>query len=258
MSNKQEFHIWEGVYDNWDDVPEFKDEAFNSSKWLDTLTKELNVSFTNFEESGGVISKNALSRDYILSVAAAMIKENGRKLKILDFGGGLGSSYFSVLASLHSSDGLEFHVVEGQEVCNIGEELFSNNMNIYFHEEIPVDFGNFDIIHAGRSFQYVDDWQELLSKFITLNPSYLILAGALAGDIKSFVSTQYYYGNKIKVRFLNLKELVDGAEMLGFNLIYKSLHVSKRMGKEGPLMMNNFPNEHQLEFPCQLLFKLQQ
>lgn len=175
---------------------------------------------------------------------------------MLDFGGGLATSFPALLASLTSLDGLEFHVVESKGVCEKAQDdlVFSENAKLFFHTELPG--GKFDVIHAARSFQYVDDWKGLLHSFVQLRPKYLILAGVLAGDIEPFVSLQNYYGYKIRVRFLNFKELVSETEHLGFRLIYKSLHISKRLGKEGPLPMDNFPAERRIVHPCQLLFEL--
>ena len=66
---------------------------------------------------------------------------------------------------------------------------------------------------------------------------------------------QNYYGCKIPVRFLNRDDVIRTIEDLGYRLIYKALHFSKRLGKEGPLPMDNFPVENRLEHPCQLLFQ---
>lgn len=255
MQNEQQFYIWEGVYKEWDEAPKTMEDAFNSTKWLDDQVKQAKASLGDFQKCDEKISLNAKSRDDILSVVVSMLNKDVHPLKVLDFGGGLGSSYFSVLDSLHANKNLEFHIVEGQRICEIGKELFPNNFGLYFHNELPSDSEEFDIVHAARSFQYVDDWRGLLSSFSLLKPRYLALVGALAGDIEPFVSIQNYYGYKISVRFLNLQELIDEAETIGFKLIYKSLHVSKRLGKEGSLQMGNFPEKYQLEYPCQLLFE---
>jgi len=142
-------------------------------------------------------------------------------LKILDFGGGLAPSFFSVVSSLHSVDRLEFHVVEGKAVCDKANDIFPQNTGLYFHDEIPKDCEGFDVIHAGSSLQHIDDWRGLLASFTRLKPRYLILADVLAGNIKSFVALQNYYGYKIRSHFLNFQKLIDEAEKLGFQLLFK-------------------------------------
>lgn len=256
MSDEPGFAIWEGIYDEWEDAPVIEG-AFDSSKWLDDQVAIARRELVDSEKNRGSIPANAKSRDYILPTVVAMARPVKGDLKVLDFGGGLASSYLPVIASLPDGNAIEFHVVERQGVCEKGREVFPDNMKLFFHAELPSE-GHFDVIHAGRSFQYVDDWPELLRQFAGLTPGYLVLAGALAGDIKPFVTMQNYYGYKIRVRFLNLGELIREAESLGFRLISKTLHLSKRLGKEGPLPMDNFPESHRLEHPCQLLFELKQ
>lgn len=252
MPANKGFAIWEGVYEDWGDAPVIEG-AFDSAKWLDDQSDLLRNELTAFEQFTGDIAPNAKSHDYILPVVVAMVDQ--KITKVLDFGGGLASSYLPLMASLPNPDGVEIHVVESSGVCSRAREVFSENMKLFFHEALPSS-GHYDVIHAGRSFQYVDDWRALLHSFANFTPKYLVLAGVLAGEGKSFVTLQNYYGYKIRVRFLNLSELIIGAEKAGFRLISKSLHLSQRLGKTGPLPMENFPENYRLEHPCQLLFKL--
>lgn len=253
MSVNNEFHIWEGVYRHWDDAPQLGD-AFNNEKWLTDQTSAISAEMSDQTGEYGTIPACAISRDYILPIISALAMQQGH-LKILDFGGGLATSYPLVMGSIPGSERIEFHVVESSSICARGRKQFTELGNLHFHTSIPGADASFDIIHAGRSFQYIDDWRSLLTTFSSLNPRYLVLAGLLAGDIAPFVSVQNYYGCKIRVRFLNRDELIKAVEQLGFRLVYKSLHLSKRLGTEGPLPMNNFPLENRLEHPCQLLFE---
>ena len=255
MSSENKFYIWEGIYEKWDDVPVI-DGAFDSTKWLDSQMASVREEIANFTMGDKLFSPCAQSRDDILPTVVAMAKSKNDPIKVLDFGGGLATSFLPLLASLPSSEGLEFHVVESKGVCDKAKVdlVFPEDTKLFFHTELPA--GTFDIIHAARSFQYVDDWKKLLLSFAKLRPKYLILAGVLAGDIEPFVSLQNYYGYKIRVQFLNFKELAREAEHLGLRLIYKSPHLSKRLGKEGPLPMDNFPAERRIIHPCQLLFEL--
>ncbi|MFC1536583.1 methyltransferase, TIGR04325 family [Pseudomonadota bacterium] len=252
MSDRQ-FAIWEGVYEDWEDAPVIEG-AFDSSKWLDDQTALARKERLDYQQFTGHISPNAISHDYILPTVLAMVAADDRKLRVLDFGGGLASSYLPLIASLPERGNIEFHVVESRGVCERGRELFASDMNLFFHEEIPTS-GHYDVIHAGRSFQYVDDWRGLLHSFADLEPDYLVLAGVLAGENRSFVSLQNYYGYKIRVRFLNFAELIEETEKCGFEMLGKSLHLSKRLGKTGPLPMENLPEMYRLEHPCQLLFR---
>jgi putative methyltransferase (TIGR04325 family) len=182
MAVGQEFYIWEGVYETWDDAPE-KEGAFNSTKWIDSQSDVLRKDLNDIREGGNRIPGCAISHDYILPSEGCT--------RVLDFGGGLASSYASVRSSVEGAAGdLEFHVVENGGICDMAAEILGDEVGLHFHPTLPEDGRGFDVIHAGRSFQYVDDWRGLLRSFAGLRPRYLILAGALAGNIRPFVSTR--------------------------------------------------------------------
>ncbi len=245
------FHIWEGVYQKWNEAPLVGD-AFNSDKWLSDQAAYVSAEIAELLDDG--ISACAVSRDFVLPVLAAFVLQPGRVLRILDFGGGMASSYPLVMGTTSGCEAIEFHVLESPAICASGRAKLTSCKNLFFHSEMPPADIDFDIVHAGRSMQYVDDWRGLLAAFAQRKAQYIVLAGLLAGDIKPFVTTQNYYGCKIPVRFLNRDEVICTIEDLGYRLIYKALHFSKRLGKEGPLPMDNFPVENRLQHPCQLLF----
>ncbi len=252
MTVQQPFYIWEGVYQDWVEAPHVGD-AFNDEKWLIDQVAKTSSEIIGLEDDG--IAGCAVSRDYILPVVAALAVQNGRAPRIFDFGGGMASSYPLVMGAVPGSESIQFHVLESPGICELGSVKFSKHTNLFFHTEMPPLGEDFDIVHAGRSIQYVDDWRGLLRKFAEMSPKYILLAGLLAGNIKTFVTTQNYYGCKIPVRFLNRSDVICTVENFGYKLIYKTLHFSKRLGKEGALPMDNLPVECRLTHPCQLLFQ---
>ena len=206
MTVKQITHIWEGVYQEFDKAPLVGD-AFNSKKWLADQVSHARAEFDQLAERG--IDACAVSRDYVLPLVAALVVQNSRALRILDFGGGIASSYPLVMSTIPDSETIEFHVLESSDICECGRAIFAGRANLFFHTEMPQLGIDFDIVHAGRSMQYVDDWRGLLRTFAKRNAKYILLAGLLAGDIKPFVTIQNYYNCKIPVRFLNRDEVID-------------------------------------------------
>ena len=241
------FNIWEGIYKNWEDAP-FRGDGFNSKKWLKDQSIYIDIEVKKWETS------SLVSRDYILPVLVALINKT-TPIRVLDFGGGMASSYPLVMGSVSKNDAIEYHVIDSQIICKHAQLKFSKESNLFFHEEIPVIPSKFDIVFCGRSMQYVEDWKGLLYIFAEKKATYILLI-CLAGNIKSFVSIQNYYGNQIRVWFLNLDDLISELGSLGYKLIYKTLHISKRLGIEGPLPMDNFPPEYRLDHASQLLFEL--
>lgn len=245
--------VWDGVYAHWDDAPK-DDGVFNDLIWLDRITESARKLRSGFESKAS-LSPVRVSLDYALPLVAGMTKPRGRPLVVLDFGGGLAASYFPLVAAI--SGDVDFHIVETDAVCERGCELFSDIAGLHFHSNFPEMNKPLDIVHAGSSIQYVEDIPNLLQKFSSYRPRYLLLADVLAGDIESFVTVQAYYGRSIRTRFLNFDELIQMALRAGFNLIYKSRFSAPILGKLGPLPMDNFDEKHKLDCPCQLLFKFE-
>ncbi len=244
-------NIWNGTYKQWDDAPN-NSGIFESDIWLDNITDTAKKMCSRYETHDAAFPVN-VALDYALPLVAGMAMPADRSLCIIDYGGGLAASYFSLVAATQGV--VDFHIVETEEVCRRGRELFGGIDGLTFQSTFPTQVGFVDIIHAGSSLQYVEDYEEMLSKFASFEPQYLVLADVLAGNINSFVTTQDYYGKTIRVRFLNLNELLSAASKVGFTLIYQSSFSAPIKGKAGRLPMSNFRKGYKLDYPCQLVFR---
>jgi putative methyltransferase (TIGR04325 family) len=250
----QSFNIWEGVYENWDQAP--ADEGFfDSDIWVNKISDLAQKSLESYQNSANVEAV-ATTRDYILPVVASMVKrETSETLRIMDFGGGLAASYFPLVAVFPEPENLEFHIIEAEAVCARGKKIFAKQPNIHFHSKLPELQNPVHIIHSGSGLQYIKEWQGLITSFAEYKPKYFILADMMAGDIKTFITVQNFYGRKIRSRFLNIKELFSTVSEVGFRLIYQSRYLKKTKGVMGPLPMENFEQEYRLEYASQILFR---
>ena len=250
----QDFNVWEGVYSSWEEAPG-DDDAFEDKVWLGKLTKRAQNALAEFHSSS-TVSPAARIRDYILPVAAGMLRSSIEgDLRVLDFGGGMGASFFPLISSLPDSEGVEFHIIEGKAICIKSKGILGDFKNLHFHEQMPEIFGPVHIIHAGSSIQYVEDWKGLLETFIDYRPKLLVFEDLMAGDVQTFVTLQNYYGKKIRSWFLNINELIEAVERLGYLLIYKTQFTHDILGKMGPLPMENFSPSHRLNYGSHLMFE---
>ena len=252
--SKSKINVWDGVYANWESAPT-DDRVFTNNIWLDKITdiaeKQLEL-VTNKKSN----SELTISYDYILPVVCSMVEQNDRSLRIIDYGGGLAASYFSLISA--TSKKIDFHIVETSVVSERGNQLFSEIKDVSFYtrlSEVSHLSSNTDIIHLGSSFQYINDYENLLNELLSFKPKYLVLADVLAGNIKSFVTIQNYYGKRIRVRFHNLDNLISLIEGHGFELLYNNKFTAPILDGVEKLPMDNFNSNHRLEYPCQLLFK---
>ena len=250
----QDLNIWEGVYENWDLAPG-DDDAFKNDFWIDKISQHALKTLESYHSQDEQPLSTSV-RENVLPLISAMISLNKMEpLRILDFGGGMGTGYLLLKKSLCAQNLIEYHIVEGEAICQRGKEIFSSHPNLHFHQTIPKLTDPVHIIHLGSSLQYIENWCELIASFISLKPRYLILTDVLAGDIKNFVTIQKFHGKKIRTHFKNLKEFLSAVEQLGFHLIFKSNYYTTICGKIGPLPMQNFDKKYQLEHACQLILE---
>ena len=250
----QDFNIWEGVYPTWEEAPGDED-AFDDKVWLGKVIQRAQEALNEFC-SPATISPVSRIRDYILPVAASMICSSTEgDLRVMDFGGGMAASYFPLISSLPNPENVEFHIIEEKNICIKSREILGDFKKLHFHQQLPDNSNSFDIVHAGSSIQYVEDWETLLATFIDYRPKLLVLEDLMAGDFKSFVTLQNYYGKKIRSWFLNINQIIEVVEPLGYKLIYKTQFTHDILGKVGLLPMENFPLSHRLNYGSHLMFE---
>ena len=250
---KQKINIWERVYSSWEEAPD--DDVHEGEVWINKVTDRAQEALAAYR-SNETVSLAALTQDYILSVAGGMLLSSIKgDLCVLDFGGGMGASYFPLISSIPNPEKVEFHIVEGKTICERSREILGEFTKLHFHKQLPQLAKPVHIVHAGSSIQYVSNWKGLLAEFINYRPHLLILEDLMAGDIPSFITTQNYYGKKIRSWFLNINELIEEVQTLGYQLIYKSRYTHKILGVAGPLPMENFSPRYRLNYGSHLMFE---
>ena len=250
--NKENFHIWEGIHNSF---PENTTEnAWDSDTWVESQVSDVRPGIEQIK-SACTLPGISIVHEYPLApIVALLAEQKNDAVRILDFGGGLASSFPSIAASLPNPERVEFEVVESKPICQKGRQLYSAFANVAFHEHMPEPDRERDIIHAGSSLHYVRDWKAMLRRFADYQPTVVMLSGLMAGEIKTFASYQNYYGAKCPVWFWNVNDILDAMHELNFKLTYKSLLASRYLGKVQSLPMDNFPVEYRLDRKCNLVF----
>ncbi|HBG27359.1 MAG: hypothetical protein A2Y10_18830 [Planctomycetes bacterium GWF2_41_51] len=245
------FNIWEGIYSSFAECPKCGD-GFSSERWSNQQLERITKLKKEIKQSG---EKIVGCQNGLLPVLAAVVG-NGlkNKVRILDFGGGLGNSYLLMTCGCLRNIDFEFFVLESQEVCRKGKEFFKDAGNIHFDSDFPEAIKSFDIIHLGSSIQYVEDWKGLLADFAKYNPNYILLADVPAGNIPTYATVQNYYESKIPYWFFNINDIISVMDSAGFVLLFSSVFTDKRLGKEQSLPQDNFPAKYRVGNSRNLLF----
>lgn len=248
--------LWEGVYESFQDVPTVG-PGFAGQAWLENSSEKLSEIRNQSRAASSVPSVTGYS-DSLLPVIAGIVQGKQQKIRILDFGGGLGFSFYAVKAALANPEHLEFLVIDIAEVCEAGRELFSDEPNIEFHTSLSdIQSKEFDIIHIGSSLQYIEMWHDQLSKLANIGAEYILMANIPAGDIQTFATAQNYYESKIACWFFNVADLTSTLAENSYSIVFKSTYFTKIYGTEQPYPLENFDEQHRIKYPCMLLFQRQ-
>jgi putative methyltransferase (TIGR04325 family) len=242
--------IWEGIYKAFTDVPQIG-KGFSGEHWVRNSQKKADD--LRRKANGEIMPPATGFRESILPVIAAMLHSEMGRVRILDFGGGMGFTYYAVSRSLPDKEGVEFHIVEVEEVCRAGQDFYAGEPGILFHPQLPD--GPFDIVSMGSSLHYIEDWRGILKSLCDYHSPYLLLSDLPAGDIPTYVSAQNYYGSKIPVWFFNVSEVIATVTDLNYRLIFKSAYVSNILGQEQPYPQDNFDLKYRIVYPKILLFR---
>lgn len=139
--------VWEGVYPDWARAPEAQD-AFNEQRWINAQAEKALENLATLRREGA-FSLSVKTRDYVLPVAAAMLARGNAVVRILDFGGGLASSYFTLRRCVRGP--LDYHVVEMRSMVSEGRRLLSELDEVTFQDTIPQGHPvDWDIVHRGQ------------------------------------------------------------------------------------------------------------
>lgn len=246
------FHIWEGVYADYKDAaadavgPGFSGNIYRSRS-LDSA-RECLAALKRTQP----IPAFHKQRSTLLPLTVAMMLGRRDKLRVLDFGGGLGIGYMTLAESMPADLGrIEYNIVELPEVAASGRALHGDAVR--YLSELPS--ADIDLVHSASALQYVEHWDRLLWKLAEAKPEYMLLSDVFAGAIPSFGTLQNYYDSRIPHWFLNVQELLDACAGMGYRLAMKNYTTSRRLAAEDVLPMNNFPASHRLTQTLHLLLR---
>lgn len=249
MSYKES--LCEGLFSSFGEVPAAGD-GFDGQVWIDNSLKKIGLVRDN-ARANAPLPPISNYREVILPLVVSMLHRSQDMVRVLDYGGGVGLTYYQTVHALPSSQGLEYHIVEKETVCSAGREFFKGETPApLFTTHIPKL--QFDIIHFSSVLQYIEDWQSFLEHMCAINPKYLILVDVWAGNIPTFATSSIYYESRIPIWLLNIHELIDTLQEHGYSLTYKSTFQPCVLGKEQPLPMERIPQDHRINQTCNLIF----
>ena len=237
-------HIWEGVYQHYQNVP-VAGRGFDGDVWVTSMRVRAERLLAASRE--GPIPVGKIDNQILLPLLASVMCKNLGRVRILDFGGGMGVTYLYVISSLVECDSIDYHIVETESICEAGARLFETDGRIHFHTRLPDDL-LVDGVLMNNTLQYIEDYKGLINNLTDYNPVYFLYGVLPAGDVPTYASAQRNVkGSSIPCWFFSIDEIVDIMGAKGYDLIFKG--VSEQVHDQG-----NFPAEYRQENRCHLLF----
>jgi len=247
------FNIWEGIYDSWLDAEKnacgsgFGGDVYHQRSL--TAAKECCHALCE----GIPIPQFHKQRSTPLPITVAMMLSNYENIKILDFGGGFGIRYMTLLESVENDmDSIDYTIVEVPEIIESASALHAGK--IKYLSALPQS-EQYNLVYVASSLQYIEHWVNLLTDLAAYNSEYILLSDVFAGSNPSFVSLQNYYDSKIPHWFINFDELIEVLDSIGYQLKMKSYAGSRRLHFDDTLPMDNFPEQYRVKQTLHLLIQ---
>lgn len=248
------FNIWEGIYKNFGECPS-AGEGHEGNTWVSRSFERINTIRDEIKQ-GNPISSDPES---LLPFMVALLSANNDTISILDFGGGLGSTYMSIISACERNQDINFHIVESNKICETGVNIFKDDhrINFYKYPVFPQKIKKMDIVHLGSSLQYIEDWRQLLKGLSEYNPKYFLFEDLPAGAISTFATIQNYYESKIPHWFFNIEEFISMMESINYKLFFRSIFSGSYFGEKQKPPLSNFPPEYRINNTWNLLFTVE-
>lgn len=205
-------YFWNGVYPRLRDVPTTR--ADFDGEVIDEMFAT--VQSARAQLQSGV--KPALWHESLALVAGAIVA-NRKRLHVIDFGGGGGSGFVHLLASLSTDVALDYLVVDNEQACAAGRAAFAGEPRIRFETTLPPIGTAVDLIYINSVLQYVDDYAAVLADVASRRAPFILLARLAAGEQPRFASQQVNLpGRAYPYWFLNLGELAEVMTGAGYRM----------------------------------------
>ncbi len=247
-----DFQVWEGVYASFAEAPAVG-PGFDGPVWRERSNEAARQAFAQVQ-ARQPLDYALRQRNAVLPPVVAALLAGQERVSVLDFGGGLGTGYVMLAATMPATvDRIDYAVVDVDGIAAAGRQLFAGKPGPTFHGELPGD-ARFDIIHAASAVQYIEDWRSLLTRLAQYRARFLSLADMFIGEFETYVTLQNYYGSRIRHWFFGAGEFIAEVERNGYTLILRSDCDAKILGRYGSLPMANFPTGLRLAHTSNLLF----
>ena len=246
-------HIrFRGTYDTWE-AAKRKSAGYQSPEILQNVLRaalEVQAGRACYERDARLFYQES---PHFPLLSALHQAKNGDTLRIIDFGGSLGSSFFQNRRMLREIPRLEWHIVDQPEVVRAGRENL-HDPQLFFHETIAEALaaagGGIELILFSSVLQYLEKPQDILRE-----------AAATGADYLYIEKTPLANGNEERIAVQTVPKILYPASypvrVLPANFLPKELDRSYRLIEAGMEMEYalRFEQPEEIFYGCRQLWK---
>jgi putative methyltransferase (TIGR04325 family) len=210
--------VWEGVYDHYRDVP------VQPASYDDEIEVKKHYNWTRAALEQIHEGKAPYLWHRVLAVVAAMVSSTTGSVRVLDFGGAVGTGYVQLLATLPKHITIDYRVVDLEKMCAVGRQLFCADARISFDTALAAEDTSLDIVYLNGALCYIEDYRDLLTKLASLQAKFMLFVRLATGDIPTYATKQVNLANKtLAYWFINRSEFLGILTSSGYSLVYEDL-----------------------------------
>lgn len=158
----------EPVYANYDEATNARGEDYHDAELADVVMEKTHRLLQgNIKDS--IDDRQAIATLLAVSTAIAYAQRNGRPLRVLDFGGALGTSYHLIREQLPGA--YAWAVVETPVFVEAGKPLETHELRMF--ETIDAAYkwlGEVDLVYTSSAIQYVPDPLGFVDRLLAVKP----------------------------------------------------------------------------------------
>jgi len=167
-----------GDYKNWEEV-----EKISSGYSSDTIIEKVRSGALKVKNGEAVYERDSVVFNKVdmswplLSGLLWIAGQNENHLRVIDFGGSLGTSYYQNRIFLKHLEELQWDIIEQDKFVDIGNREFKDDVLSFYYEkdlEKLAETKKSNVMVISSSLQFLPDPYDFIRKVSTLNIPYLI------------------------------------------------------------------------------------
>lgn len=170
--------MWSGNFKSWENALQ-KSEGYSSLEILERVKKavlKVKSGEAVYERDSVLFDKVEYSWPLLSSLMWVAAK-NSNSLKVLDFGGSLGTTYFQNRKFLNELHYVEWNIVEQENFVTVGRDCIGDKRLQFFYtiDECIGTKGKPDILILACTLPYIEEPFELVSELLNYKIPHIII-----------------------------------------------------------------------------------